>query len=159
MKKEKPCKYCGEIFTPRRKNHLYCTSSYKTHASYKRNRYKYNPGHYQKDNAIKKIQDKRLSMPDNLESKLSTLTDKIEKLSVKNGNESINSGSVTNAAIGTASANAITFGLQKIIAPKRCLLQKNDIEELKRELNNLKKMLGSLNLKKAKSDISLSDMF
>ena len=159
MKKEKPCKHCGEYFTPRRKNHLYCTSSCKTLASYKRNRYKYSPGHYEKNNTSKKIQENGLSIPADLESKLSTLTDKIEKLSVNGSTESINTGSVTNAAIGAASANALTYGVQKIFAPQTLPATKNDIDELRKELNNLKKMLGNLNLKKAKSDISLSDMF
>ena len=156
---EKPCKHCEEFFTPRRKNHLYCSSSCKTLASYKRNKHKYNPGHYQKDNTIKKVQESGLSIPTDLESKLSALTDKIEKLSINSSTESINTGSVANAAIGTASANAITFGLQKIIAPKTLPATKNDIDELRKELNNLKKMLGNLNLKKAKPDISLSNIF
>jgi len=138
---EKPCKHCGEYFTPRRKNHLYCTSSCKTLASYKRNKYKYNPGHYQKDVLVKNNQEKGLSIPSNLENELSKLTDKIDEISVNGNSESINSGSVTNAAIGTASANAITFGLQKIIAPKTLPATKNDIDELRKELNNLKKML------------------
>jgi len=156
---EKPCKHCGEYFTPRRKNHLYCTSSCKTLASYKRNKYKYNPGHYIVEPSTKKVQETGLSLPVDLENTLSILNDKIENLSTHGSNERINSGSVTNAAIGTASANVITFGLQKIIAPKTLPATKNDIDELRKELNNLKKMLGNLNLKKTKSDISLSNMF
>ena len=61
---------------------MFCTSSCKTLASYKRNKYKYNPGHYVKDNTIKKLQVNGLPLPADLESKLLTLTDKIEKLSV-----------------------------------------------------------------------------
>ena len=155
MTKEKLCKHCGELFTPRRKNHLYCTSSCKTLASYKRNRYKYKPGHYQKDNTSKKIQENGLSIPSDLESKLSTLTDKIEKLSVKSGSESINSGSVTNAAIGAASANALTYGVQKIFAPHTLPASKQDVDELKREMNEIKLMLKNINRVKSKSDISL----
>ena len=157
MKKEKFCKYCGELFTPRRKNHLYCTNSCKTLASYKRNKYKYSPGHYQKDNTIKKIEEKGLSVPIDLESKLSSLSDKIDKLSVNHNSESINSGSVTNAAIGAASANVITYGVQKIFAPQTLPATKQDVEELKRELNNLKKILKRLHQQGGKSipDISL----
>ncbi len=155
MKKEKPCKHCGEYFTPRRKNHLYCTSSCKTLASYKRNRYKYSPGHYEKNNTSKKIQEMGLSIPADLESKLSTLTDKIEKLSVNNSTESINSGSVTNAAIGTASANALTYGVQKIFAPQTLPATKKDLDELKREMNEIKLMLKNINLKNRKPDITL----
>jgi len=155
MKKEKPCKHCGEYFTPRRKNHLYCTSSCKTLASYKRNKYKYNPGHYVKDNFIKKVQVTGLSLPVNLDDKLSKLTDKIEKLSVKSGSESVNSGSVTNAAIGTASANAITYGVQKIFAPQTLPATKKDLDELKKEMNEIKLMLKNIGISERKSDISL----
>ena len=87
------------------------------------------------------------------------LNDKIENLSIYGSNESNNSNSVTNAAIGTASANVLTYGVQKIFAPKTQPATKKDIEELKNEFNNLKKMLVNLNLKKAKSEISLSNMF
>jgi len=155
MKKEKLCKYCGELFTPRRKNHLYCTNSCKTLASYKRNRYKYNPGHYQKENAIKKIHDNGLSIPSDLESTLSILTDKIEKLSVNNSTESINSGSVTNAAIGVASANALTYGVQKMFAPQTLPATKKDIEELRNELIQLKQLLNRHDFERQKSDVSL----
>ncbi|NOQ92295.1 MAG: hypothetical protein GQ552_06210 [Flavobacteriaceae bacterium] len=155
MKKEKLCKHCGEYFTPRRKNHLYCTSSCKTLASYKRNRYKYSPGHYEKNNTSKKIQDKGLSIPADLENKLSTLTDKIEKLSVNNSTKSINTGSVTNAAIGTASANAITYGLQKIIAPQTLPATKKDLDDLKREMYEIKLLLKKFNLKNRNLDTTM----
>ena len=155
MKKEKPCKHCGEYFTPRRKNHLYCTSSCKTLASYKRNRYKYSPGHYVKDNTSKNIQKKGLSIPDDLESKLSTLTDKIEKLSINSSSESINSGSVTNAAIGVASANALTYGVQKIFAPQTLPATKQDIVNLKKEMYEIKLMLKNFNEKNGNLDTTL----
>ena len=152
---EKPCKHCGEFFTPRRKNHLYCTSSCKTLASYKRNKYKYNPGHYEKNNSSKKIQEKGLSIPADLESKLLTLTDKIEKLSVNGSTESINSGSVTNAAIGTASANALTYGVQKMFAPQTLPATKQDIINLKSEINEIKLLLNNFNLKNRNLDTTL----
>lgn len=151
MKKEKLCKHCGELFTPRRKNHLYCTSSCKTLASYKRNRYKYNPGHYQKDNITKKNGVTGLSLPEDLDSKLSKLTDKIVRLTAKGSSESVNSGSVTNAAIGTASANAITYGLQKIIAPQTLPATKKDLNDLRKEMNEIKILLKNIHLKEIKS--------
>lgn len=156
---KKPCKHCEEFFTPRRKNHLYCTSSCKTLASYKRNKYKYNPGHYIVDPSTKKVQETGLSLPADLEITLSTLTDKIEKLSVSRNSESINSGSVTNAALGTASANVLTYGVQKMLAPQTLPATKKDIEELKNELNNLKKILGNLNLKSTMPDIPFLNNF
>ncbi len=155
MKKEKLCKYCGEYFTPRRKNHLYCTNSCKTLASYKRNWYKYNPGHYQKDISIKKAQETGLSIPSDLESKLTKLTDKIEKLSVNGSTESINSSSVTNAAIGTASANALTYGVQKIFAPYMLPATKKDLDDMKRDMNEIKLLLKNFNLKNRNLDTTL----
>ncbi len=154
MKKEKLCKHCGELFIPRRKNHLYCTSSCKTLASYKRNRYKYNPGHYVKDNTIKKVQETGLSLPVNLDDKLSKLTDKIEKLSVNSSSESINTGSVTNAAIGTASANALTYGVQKMFAPQTLPATKKDLDDLRKEMNEIKLLLKNIHLME-KSDVLL----
>ncbi len=145
MKKGKLCKHCGELFTPRRKNHLYCTSSCKTLSIYKRNKYKCNPGHYQKDNSIEKIHETGLSLPVNLDDKLSKLTDKIEKLTIKSGFESINSGLVTNAAIGTAPANAIAYGLQKIIAPQTLPATKKDLDDLRKEMNEIKLLLKNFN--------------
>ena len=137
----------------------YCSSSYKILASYKRN--KYNPGHYIVEPSAKKVQETGLSLPVDLEKTLSILNDKIENLSIHGSNESINTRSVTNtnAAIGADSANALTYGVQKILAPQTLPATKKDIEELKNEFNNLKKMLVNLNLKKAKPDISLSNMF
>ena len=155
MKKEKPCKHCGEYFTPRRKNHLYCTSSCKTLTSYKRNRYKYNPGHFQKNNFSKKMQEKGLSIPADLENKLSTLTDKIEKLSINSSSESINTGSVTNAAIGAASATALTYGVQKMFAPQTFPATKQDMVNLKSEMDEIKLLLKNMGISKRKSDISM----
>ena len=113
---EKPCKHCEEFFTPRRKNHLYCSSSCKTLASYKRNKYKYNPGHYIVEPSAKKVQKTGLSLPVDLEKTLSILNGKIENLSIHGSDESINTGSVTNAAIGAASANALTLWCSKNIS-------------------------------------------
>ena len=155
MQKEKLCKNCGELFTPRRKNHLYCTNSCRTLASYKRNKYKYSPGHYQKNNTSKKIQENGLSIPNDLENKLSTLTDKIEKLSVNSNTESINSGSVINAAIGAASANALTYGVQKMFAPNTLPATKQDIVNLKKEMYEIKLLLKNFNVKNRNLDITL----
>jgi len=86
---------------------------------------------------------------------LSKLTDKIEKLSVKIGSESINSGSVTNAAIGTASANALTYGVQKMFAPQTLPATKKDLDELRNEMKKLKHLLGNINLRKLMHDTSV----
>ena len=90
-----------------------------------------------------------------LEDKLSKLTDKIEKLSVKIGSESINSGSVTNAAIGTASANALTYGVQKMFAPQTLPATKKDLDELRNEMKKIIHLLSNINLRKLMPDISV----
>ena len=63
MKREQVCKHCHGFFEARRSNHLYCSASCKTKASYKRNDYKYISGHYQKTNAL--VESEGLSMPVN----------------------------------------------------------------------------------------------
>ncbi len=85
-----------------------------------------------------------------MENKLSKLNDKIDKLSVKSGSESVNSGSVTNAAIGTA----LTYGVQKMFAPQTLPATKKDLDDLKREMNEIKLLLKNIHLRKRKSDFS-----
>ena len=138
-------KHCGEVFTPRRKNHLYCSASCKTQASYKRNNYQYQPGHYIKNaEVVKAEQEKALTVSSEIKSQLSVLSEKFEKLSVENSQGSINANSVTNAAIGAASANAISYGLQRIIAPQTLPATKQDVDVLLRELIELRTMINNL---------------
>lgn len=41
-----------ELFDARRSNHMYCTLSCKTQASYKRNNYQYISGYYEKNELV-----------------------------------------------------------------------------------------------------------
>ena len=145
MQKSKICSFCGDLFTPRRRNHKYCSPSCKTQASYERNGYQYQSGHYvRNEEVVKSEQDKALAVPSEVKSQLSLLSEKIEKLSVENSKGSINANSVTNAAIGTVSANTISYGLQRLIAPKTLPATKQDVDILQRELIELKTMLKNL---------------
>ena len=144
MQKSKICSFCGDVFTPRRRNHKYCSPSCKTQASYKRNNYQYQPGHYIKNaEVVKAEQETALTRSSEINNKLSELSEKIEKLSVENSKGSINANSVTNAAIGTASANAISYGLQRVFAPNTLPATKQDLEVLRQEMNELKAMIRS----------------
>ncbi|RLD61401.1 MAG: hypothetical protein DRI95_14275, partial [Bacteroidetes bacterium] len=69
--------------------------------------------------------------------------------------DSINSGSVTNAAIGTASANALTYGVQKMFAPQTLPATKKDLDDLRKEMNEIKLLLKNIHLRKKESDVSL----
>lgn len=44
------CNHCGERYYPRRKNQKYCSSSCRVMACYRRNKYTYKSGRYQKGN-------------------------------------------------------------------------------------------------------------
>ena len=144
MQNSKICSFCGDIFTPRRRNHKYCSPSCKTQASYKRNNYQYQPGRYIRNAEVLKLEQEEKALPSVIDEKFTELSDKIEKLSVENSKGSINVNSVTNAAIGTASANAITYGLQRIIAPQTLPATKQDVDVLQRELIELKTMINNL---------------
>lgn len=130
---ERNCKHCHHTFRPRRKNHVYCGAGCKTMASYKRNNYRYIAGHYQKDVHLpaKKIDSMIVPLKD-IEEKLSRIESK---------KETININSVSNAALGTAAANTVAFGLKKAFAPNSLPSTKGDVATLRYELNELKKLL------------------
>ena len=132
------CKHCHHSFQPKRKNNIYCCSSCKTMASYKRNNYKYSPGHYQKDNTLPDKKIESLMIPlEKLEDKLSVIEQK---------KETINITSVSNAAIGAAAANTLTYGLKKALAPFSLPATKGDIQQLKNEIQKLKEIImGKMN--------------
>ena len=80
MKKIKNCNYCYELFEARRSNHIYCTPSCKTKASYKRNDYKYVSGHYQKEEPLPKVEGLSLSIKTDIMDSIKTLESKIENI-------------------------------------------------------------------------------
>jgi hypothetical protein len=140
MKREQVCKHCHGFFEARRSNHLYCSASCKTKASYKRNDYKYISGHYQKTNAL--VESEGLSMPVNttIVETMKILENKIDRIQEA---QSVNGVSITNAAMGAATSDAAVFAIKKMFAPNTLPATKGDIAILKNELVELKKMIQS----------------
>lgn len=136
---KKKCKYCSELFEARRSNHIYCSTSCKTKASYKRNNYKYISGHYQKVKVIPKLESLDVPEKTDIIESIKILEDKIENIS------NINGVSIANAATGSAAADAAAFAVKKIFAPNSLSATKGDMIALKKELNELKKMIKSIN--------------
>jgi len=135
MKTTKNCKHCYQLFEPRRSNHVYCTSSCKTKASYKRNNYIYVSGHYKKEQpVVVNPENKVVNTNDVLES-IKAIEARIENL--KPSNE-INGASISNSAIGSATADAAVFAAKKLFAPNSLPATKGDITFLRKELNELK---------------------
>tara|TARA_R110001592_G_scaffold10559_2_gene54541 strand:+ start:140 stop:592 length:453 start_codon:yes stop_codon:yes gene_type:complete len=145
MKRTKNCKHCHELFEARRSNHVYCNTSCKTKASYKRNGYKYISGHYQKAEIVPQPQGLSLPEGTNIIESLKVLENKIECIQKA---PSINGVSVTNAALGSATADAAAFGLKKMFAPNSLPATKGDVLSLKNELNELKRMINTMNSNK-----------
>lgn len=129
MKTNKNCKHCYQLFEPRRTNHVYCTTSCKTKASYKRNNYKYVSGHYQKQ-----IESDKNSLQNEA---LAATTKKDFK-----NKDDINLKSISNAAIGTATVDTISYGLKKLLAPNTLPATKGDLKLL------TEKILGRYHLVK-----------
>ena len=142
MTKNALCKHCGEVFVPRRSNHVYCKLSCKTLASYKRNHYKYVAGHYQKDKTITEIKPSAGIYDDSILNSIKNLESKIESLT----GVSKSNGSITSNAIGSVTADAGIYLTKKMLAPKLLPANKGDIESLKKELDDLKNMIRSKNI-------------
>ncbi|MFP4846253.1 hypothetical protein [Winogradskyella sp. PE311] len=138
MKTTKNCKHCYQLFEPRRSNHVYCTNSCKTKASYERNNYRYISGHYEKSEL--EATDK-LALPANQDVLLAVqaLEDKIERFSQ---DKSISTNSIKEAALGSMAADAGAYAAKRIFAPKMLPATKGDIESLREELQQLKKALN-----------------
>jgi len=114
---------------------VYCTSSCKTKASYKRNNYIYVSGHYKKEQpVVVNPENKVVNTNDVLES-IKAIEARIENL--KPSNE-INGASISNSAIGSATADAAVFAAKKLFAPNSLPATKGDITFLRKELNELK---------------------
>lgn len=148
MKTTKICKHCAEYFEARRSNHIYCNTSCKTKASYKRNDYKYVSGHYKKEESITKREDSNLPVNIEVIESIKLLESKIENIEKA---PKINRASVSNTAIGSVTADATVFALKKLFAPDTLPATKGDIAILKNELNELKNMIHNKNLAKFSS--------
>ncbi|TYB79167.1 hypothetical protein [Bizionia myxarmorum] len=135
MKKIKNCKYCYESFESRRSNHVYCTLSCKTKASYKRNGYKYVTGHYKKEEIALDIPENELPVSNEFFDGIKALETKIDSIIAK---PEINGGSISNVAIGSAAADATIYAGKKLFAPQTLPATKGDVDALKQEIQNLK---------------------
>lgn len=138
MNKIRNCKHCCNLFEARRSNHVYCTSSCKTKASYKRNDYKYVSGHYQKEEPLPKVEGLSLPVKTDIMDSIKALENKIETIQKT---PRVNVNSISNTAIGSATADAAIFTAKKMFAPNTLPATKGDILALKNELNELKRML------------------
>lgn len=136
----KNCKYCHETFIARRRNHLYCCSSCKTMASYKRNNYKYVSGHYKK--AKNKSDIIGLDIPNPSNEQITRLEDKIELLE-KNSSSILKD--IKTSTAGTLIADASVYGLKKVLAPNTLPATKGDVEILKKQINELKFLINRKN--------------
>jgi len=112
----KKCKHCSLIFESRRSNHVYCSASCKTKASYKRNNYKYVSGHYQKQNEFDKVSQGNTGLADTSNG--------------TNKKNDINVSSISNVVIGSAAADTISYGLKKLLAPNTLPATKGDLNLL-----------------------------
>ena len=136
----KTCNYCEELFTPRRKNHKYCSPSCKTLASYKRNNYEYNPGRYVRNDEIVKAEEKEKALPTVVEERFLKLSEKVEQLSINQKNGSINANSVVNATLGAAASDVLILGARRLIAPDTLPATKGDIARINREMAEIKQL-------------------
>lgn len=146
MKRVKICKHCNELFEARRSNHIYCNTSCKTKASYKRNDYKYVSGHYQKIEVVKGLEGGIVPAKTDVIESIKMLENKIDSLQ-KTPN--INGIAVGNAAMGSAAADAAVYAAKSLFAPNSLPATKGDIITLRNELNELKRMIQSNNLGKS----------
>lgn len=145
MKRTRNCKHCHELFEARRTNHIYCNTSCKTKASYKRNSYKYISGHYQKTEIIPKSETLSVPVKTDIIESIKILENKIESIQKA---PTVNGASVTNAAMGSATADAAVFAVKKMFAPNTLPATKGDVLSLKHELNELKRMINNVNTNK-----------
>lgn len=135
MEKTRFCKYCQQQFAQRRSNHLYCSASCRTKASYMRNGYKYISGHYEKselsntENLLSSIKK------DDLMLAVQSLEKSLEKLNNRKG---IGTNSVGEAALGTIAADAGVYAAKRLFAPSSLPATKADVERLIKEINKLK---------------------
>lgn len=137
MKKTQFCKHCQQQFVQRRSNHLYCSASCRTKASYIRNGYKYISGHYEKSE-----HSDTKNLPSTTNNDLILAVQSLEKRIEELGNHNVlNTNSVKGAALGTMAADAGIYAAKKLFAPNSLHATKGDINALKNEILNLKAIL------------------
>jgi hypothetical protein len=141
MKKTRFCKHCQQQFVQRRSNHLYCSSSCRTKASYIRNGYKYISGHYEKSEDSNPENLPVLTNNEDLLLAVKSLERRIEELRQQ---KNISANSVKEAALGTMAADAGVYAAKRLFAPSSLPATKADIEKLRHELSILLNQLRKL---------------
>jgi len=139
MGKTRFCKHCQQQFIQRRSNHLYCSASCRTKASYKRNGYKYISGHYEKIEHSDTQNLPSTTINDDLILAIQSLDKRVEELGNHNA---LNTNSVKEAALGTVAADVGVYAAKRLFAPKSLPATKGDLLELKQEIKNLKTLLN-----------------
>jgi len=134
------CKHCNEQFKPRRRNHLYCTLSCKTMASYKRNNYKYVSGRYEKDgtsNKHEEVFENNNKKNENIEQNLKGLDERVASLKqlIEKGQKAT-SGLLT-STLGPLIARISEFTVKKVFWPGSLPATKDDVNEIKRQNNKI----------------------
>ena len=138
MKTNKNCKHCYQLFESRRSNHVYCTTSCKTKASYKRNNYKYVSGHYKKDELIEVNQESSIANTNGVLASIKALEERINNLKPST---KIDGAAISNSAIGSMASDAAVFTAKKIFAPNTLPATKGDLLSLRNDLQSLKKLI------------------
>ena len=133
---EKNCKHCRLSFTARRKNHVYCCSSCKTMASYKRNGYRYVSGHYKA-----RGNDQQRVPSETVNNQIASLDKKVEEFEKSFNERSMNVPDIKNAVAGNLIANTSVYGLKKLLAPDTLPATKGDLKAIKKEIAVLKFLL------------------
>jgi hypothetical protein len=142
---EKNCKHCGQIFKARRKNHAYCCTSCKTLASYKRNQYKYVPGHY-RVNPESELEKSKSVISKEISDELVALNEKINKLVQNQKNTNTNFDTILNVIAANVIVDTTIYGAKKMFKPSALHATKGDIQKLSDAINEIKNKSNNLDL-------------
>jgi hypothetical protein len=146
------CKHCKEPFERRRKDHLYCGGSCKTMACYKRNKYEYVSGSYQKTSKeTKNATDSKI----NKSLKAIIKGQKELKKSIENNTSQFNQ--IMNAALGNGLANIFKHIGKKIFHPTSLSASKSDFTLLKNDNNTLLEKVNELSNEQNKKPVVTAD--
>ncbi|MDO5978993.1 hypothetical protein [Flavivirga spongiicola] len=105
-------------------------------ASYKRNNYKYIAGHYQKQ-LTTKPEGSIFPVTKKIEGTITSLENRVQKM------DKINVPSIANAALGSFVSNTAVHGVKRLFTPKTLPATKGDIDKLKKDINEIKRLLNN----------------
>lgn len=136
------CENCGEVFKRKRRNQKYCSSSCRTMACYKRNKYEYVSGGYKKPTnklgAIKVKKEKQL-LTNKSNPKLESLIQKEKKI--------FDTKSITNTVASNLISETAVYGLKKILNPNSLPATKGDIEKVLLQIQETQRILIEMKFK------------